>query len=1037
LTGGGLQITAVAGITTESRGLSMSKFTDLFVKRPVLAIVVSLLILLLGLRSMSVMQIQQYPEMKNTTIVVTTTYPGASASVIQSFITSILSRSIASAEGVEYLSSSSVQGASVITAHIRLNFDPNKALVNVQSKVLAVSGDLPAESQQPILVKETGSQFALVYLGYISTEMSQSQIADYLAKAVVPAIQAVPGVGKTAILGTTNTAMRIWLDPRKMVAYKVTAAEVAVALQSNNYQSAAGSVSGKYVLFNIDAHTGTADVEAFENLVVQHKPDGSTLKIKDIGTVELGTENYNTSTFSNGHNAVFLSVDASPDANPLSVIHEVEKLLPELALQYPSNLKGMVDYDATEYIRSSIKEVVKTILEATVIVIFIIFLFLGSLRTVFIPVITIPLSLIGVCSLMLVFGFTINLLTLLAMVLAIGLVVDDAIVVVENIYRHVEEGATPFKAAIQGAREIATPVIAMSITLAAVYAPIAFMGGVTGALFTEFAITLAASVVISGVTALTLSPMMCSRMLTHNISEVKFVKIVDAFFTKLKHAYQNRLHSVLQYRIVVLVFALLVLIACVFLATSTHSELAPQEDQGFVMSLMTAPQYSNADYMKSYTEQIEAIYADIPEVENYFIINGDNGMTSGFAGATLKPWSTRKRTQAQILAEVQGKIGQITGLQIVSFPPPSLPTPGSGIPLQFVVGSLSDYKTLAEVSDTLMQAARQSGMFIFTFSDLLFNQPSLNLTISREKAADLGVSMRDIGNTLGLLLGENYLNRFNQQQSSYKVIAQLSRDTRFNPEDLKGIYLRSSKGDMVPLSSLISYEIKPQPAVLNQYQQMNSVTIAGMMKPGFTLKEGLDFLKQTLHENYPKGFTVGYTGESRQLMQESNSMIYTFAFALIVIFLVLAAQFESFRDPLIILVSVPMSICGALIFLNVGFASLNIYTSIGLVTLIGLISKHGILIVDFANNLRDEKQMTIEQAIVESAGLRLRPILMTTAAIVFGVLPLIFSNGPGAMSRYNIGLVIATGMLIGTICTLFVVPTMYTYLTRRERLKVE
>lgn len=1011
------------------------KFTDLFIQRPVLASVISLFILLLGLRAIFSLSIQEYPQMKNADIVVSTIYPGASAEVIQGFITTLLSSSIAAAEGIDYLSASSQQGLSTITAHVRLNYDPDKALVNVQATVLAIAGQLPLESQRPVLIKQTGSDLALMYIGYTSVQMTPPQIADYLAKAVVPVIQAVPGVGKVAILGTANTAMRIWVDPKKLLIHQLTATDVETALQSNNYQSAAGSLQGQYVLININAKTGTSDVEQFNNIVIKRQTDGSLVRISDVAKVERGADNYNSSIIFNGKKAVFVAVDTVPGANPLQVINQVKTQLPVLAKQYPSVLKGEIIYDVTNYISSSIKEVLKTIVEAIAIVTAIIFLFLGSLRIIIIPVITIPLSLIGVCSLMLAFGFSLNLLTLLAMVLAIGLVVDDAIVVAENIYRQVEAGMTSLQAALTGAREIATPVIAMSITLAAVYAPIAVMQGITGALFTEFAVTLAAAVIISGVIALTLSPMMCSKLLDGNISNVKFVKIVNGFFLRLRNLYQYWLVKVLHYRLVVLVFALLILASCLILAMSTSQELAPEEDRGLIIVSANAPQYAGPDYLVKYTKQLEKIYASVPDIKNYFIFNGVDGVTNAFSGVILKPWASGRLPQTAIMPLIEAKISQITGLEINAFPLPSIPGT-SGLPVQFVVTTLNNYKVLAAASEVLLNDARNSGMFVFVTTDLQFNQPNLNVIIDRNKAADLGVSMQEIGKTLSVLLGENFVNRFNLQQNSYKVVLQLAPTFRVNPDDLNHIYVRSQDGAMVPLASLITFNVDAVPNALNQYQQLNAATIAGFMKPGFTVQAGLNFLKQDLLTKYPQGFGTGYKGESRQIMQQNNSLASAFALAIIIIFLVLAAQFESWRDPLIILISVPMSICGALILLNVGVASLNIYTGIGLVSLIGLISKHGILIVDFANKLRDEAQLSISDAIVQAAAMRLRPILMTTAATVCGVLPLIFSSGPGAASRFSMGIVIASGMLIGTGFTLFVVPAMYTYLTLRQRPKL-
>lgn len=1016
--------------------MNNKRFTDLFIKRPVLAIVISLLIFLMGMRSMGSMQLREYPEMKNTVVTVSTSYAGASAQGMQAYITSIISKSVASADGVDYLTASSSQGVSVVTAHIRLNFDPNNALINVLSKVNAVSAQLPRDAQQPVVTKSTGDTMALMYIGYTSEYMSREQMVDFISRVLQPKLETVPGVAAAQIMGSGNAAMRIWLEPKKMAAYGLTAQDVTDALTENNYQSAAGSTKGGLVQFNVSAKTSTTDVDAFKNLVVKNIK-GGLVRIKDIAKVELGAETYDLSVTANGKIAVFVAISQTPDANPLTVINGVNKVLPKLVSSFPPGFHQKIMYDATKYIRASIKEVIKTVIEATLIVILVIFLFLGSIRTVFIPLVTIPLSLVGVCSLMLAFGFSLNLLTLLALVLAIGMVVDDAIVVLENIYRHVEEGKSARDAALIGAREIAMPVISMSLTLAAVYAPIAFMQGITGALFTQFALTLALTVLLSGVIALTLSPMMCSKVLKVGTDKNRFVIYLDNHFERLKNWYQQRLSSVLTFRPVVLVFAGIVLTSCAFFAVTTKSELAPSEDQGFVIVLSNAPQYANFDYFSKYIKQLGQLYNTMPGVDATFAINGISiatqqlSPTSGFSGIAMKPWGERKVTQAGLLQLLQGKLNSIAGLQMVAFGMPPLPGV-SGMPIQFVVTTTSNYKILAEVNDKMLAEARNSGLFIFVNSDLNYSQPQLIVNIDRNKAAALGITMQQVGNTLGQMLSGNYVNRFSLSGQSYEVIPQVIPAARYNPDDLKRIYLKDAQGKLIPLGSIVTLTTEVQPDSLNQFQQLNSVTIQGVMKPGVTIPQALSFLRTKLHANYPTGFNADYDGQSRQTMQEGNSMTYTFLFALIVIFLVLAAQFESFRDPLIILVSVPMSLCGALFFMNIGLATMNIYTEIGLVTLIGLISKHGILMTEFANKLQEVEKLSVHDAIVKAAALRLRPILMTTAAMIFGVVPLLVATGPGAHSRFDIGLVIASGMLIGTCFTLFVVPTVYTFLAKRH-----
>ncbi|HAT1797220.1 efflux RND transporter permease subunit [Legionella pneumophila subsp. fraseri] len=1006
------------------------KFTDLFIKRPVLSIVVSMLIFLFGINSIYKMQIRQYPKMENTVITIMTGYPGADAELIAGFITTPLESAVASAEGIDYMTSSSQQGLSTITLNIKLNFDPQIAFTDVMSKVQQTLNQLPKESQQPVILKKSDSSTALMYISLDSKDMTPQQITDYATRVVQPQLQTVEGVAKADILGGQTYSMRIFMDPIKMAALNVTPADVSAVLASNNFLTAAGNTKSEYVAINVTAKTDLNNVDEFERLIVK-SDKGSIIRLRDIAKVELGSQNYDSSVTFNSKKAVFISITPTPTANPLTVINDARKLFPSIVREFPPSLTGTIVYDATAFIRASINEVMETIIEAAVIVIIVIFLFLGSVRSVLIPVVTIPLSLVGVCTLMLILGYSINLLTLLAFVLAIGLVVDDAIVVVENVHRHLEEGKTPFEAAIIGAREIATPVIAMTITLAAVYAPIGFMSGLTGALFKEFAFTLASAVIISGVIALTLSPMMCSKILSEEATSGKFAIFLDEFFNKLKRVYQNTLHSLLNTREMMLLLAGVVILMLPYLYSNTAAETAPDEDQGFFFVMASAPQYATLNYIEAFTKPFDAIYKSFPETENYFTVN----MSQPISGMVLKPWDQRKKSQFALKEPLQKKLSEIAGLNAFAIVPPPLPGGGGGPAVQFVIKTTNDFQSLMDVSNKLTEKARSSGLFIYIDNSLKFNQPQVEFSINRAKASEMGLDMRALGSSLTSALSGNYINYFNLEGRSYQVIPQLARKFRLTIEQLGQIYVKTLNGTMVPLSTVITPTEKTQPNAATHFQQLNSATIQAVMMPGKTLGQGLEFLQKAAQEVLPKGFTYDYGGESRQFMQEGSALIFAFLFAIVVIFLVLAAQYESFRDPLIVLISVPMSICGALIPLNLGVATINIYTQVGLITLIGLISKHGILIVDFANHLQREKNLDKRAAVEEAAGIRLRPILMTTAAMVFGVIPLLIASGAGAASRFDIGLVISTGLLIGTCFTLFVVPTLYTYLAEDHRHK--
>ncbi|HYD69271.1 MexW/MexI family multidrug efflux RND transporter permease subunit [Azospirillum sp.] len=1007
-------------------------FTDIFIRRPVLALVVSLLILLVGARALLDLPIRQYPELQNTVITITTAYPGASPDLMQGFITTPIEQAVATAEGVDYITSTSTQGQSQIQVYVRLNFDPNVAMTDVMAKVQQVKYQLPREANDPVILKSTGETTSILYMGFASPQLSGPAISDYLTRVVQPLLATVEGVASASILGGQTFAMRVWLDPVRMAARNISAADVSNAIQANNYQSAPGQSKGVFVVTNVTANTGLTDVEQFRQMVVKAQ-DSALVRLKDIAEVELGAQSSTSSVAMNGQQAIFIGVNATPTGNPLNIVADIRKMVPDLQRNLPPTLKMEIVYDSTRFITASINEVRNTLLEAVGIVIVVIFLFLGSFRAVLIPIVTIPLSIIGAATFMLAMGFSLNLLTLLAMVLAIGLVVDDAIVVVENVHRHLEEGKTPVQAALVGAREIVGPVISMTITLAAVYAPIGFLSGLTGALFREFAFTLAGSVIISGIVALTLSPMMCSLLLTREMSEGRFARFVDRNFERLSGWYSRRLSGALDFRPVTLLFGLGVLAGVGYLFLHTMSELAPEEDQGILFGITKAPQYANLDYIDIYGQQADKVFAGFPETDTRFVINGALSPTQGFAGMILKPWDERTRTAKDLQPLVQAELDKVTGMQIFMVSPPALPGSTGGLPVQMVIASPGDYRTIYDAMQRIKDAATKSGMFIVADSDLQFDSPMIQLKIDRSKAADLGLTMQQIGGALATLAGGNYVNRFNLNGRSYEVIPQVPRNWRLTPDDLTRYYVAASDGTQIPLSTVVRVETTVMPNALTKYNQLPSATFSAVPMPGVTMGQAVDFLEEQARTHLPAGFNHDYLSESRQYVTEGSQLMITFIFALVVIFLVLAAQFESLRDPLVILISVPMSIFGALLPLFLGAATMNIYTQVGLVTLIGLITKHGILMVEFAREMQINEDADRRTAIEHAARVRLRPILMTTAAMVVGLLPLLTASGAGAASRFSIGLVIVAGMLIGTLFTLFVLPAVYTLLATDHR----
>jgi hydrophobe/amphiphile efflux-1 (HAE1) family protein len=1006
------------------------QFTDLFIKRPVLATVVSLLILLIGAQAGFKLPIRQYPELYNTTITVMTGYPGANADLIQGFITVPIQQAVASAEGIDTITASSTQNVSTVTLNLKLDADPDRAMTDVLSKVAQVKRILPREANDSVVTKQTGEGYALLYMSFNSKVMSGSQISDYLNRVVQPRLQTIDGVANAEILGGETFAMRIWLDPDRMASLGVTPLDIRAALANNNFTTAAGQVKGDFVQTNIDAKTSIDNPAAFGKLVVMSRGD-SMVRLSDVAEIELGPQSSDSSSVFDGLKAVFIGVYATPTANPLTVITKVRNAFPEIQKELPPGLDAAIAYDATNFIRASLWEVLKTLGEAALIVIVVIFLFLGNLRSTIIPIVTIPLSLIGVLGLLLALGYSINMMTLLALVLAIGLVVDDAIVVVENIHRHIEDGMTPMNAALKGAREILYPIIAMTITLAAVFAPIGFVSGLTGALFKEFAFTLAGAVLVSGIVAITLSPMMCSRLLKSEKAGGggTFTRFLDRLFEGLKRRYERRLTSSLNYRPVALLVLAGLIAGTALMYMTTSRQLAPEEDQGILFTLVKTPQYANLDYLEDATDKLYGAFSTVPEKEHVFTINGMGDVHQAFSGILLKPWGERSRNQAAVLQDLSPRISALATAQAFTFSPPALPGSTGGPPVQFVITTTRDFRELADVLADLEKSAKASGLFIFTDSDLRFETPQIEVHIDADKANRLGISMADIGASLATLLGGNYVNLFDLYGRSYEVIPQVPRDYRLDETWLTRYQIRTASGALVPLSNVASITKTVQPNALTNFQQLNSATLSAVPFPGRTVGEAIDFLK-TKAESFPEGFSYDFKGESRQFVQEGNTLVYTFVFALVVIFLVLAAQYESFRDPFIILVALPASMFGALIPLNFGLASINIYTQIGLVTLIGLISKHGILMVDFANKLQSEQGLSRRIAIEQAAAIRLRPILMTTAAMVVAMMPLLVAKGAGAASRFDIGLVIASGMLIGTIFTLFVTPAVYSYIAK-------
>jgi multidrug efflux pump len=1029
----------------------MKSFTDLFIKRPVLAMVVSFVILILGskallpilfpkLQGLGGLNVRQYPRTDIAAITVNTVYIGADAELVRGFITTPLERAIAAADGIDYIQSQSKQGQSLITARLKLNYDANEALSDITSKVDAIRRDLPPEAEIPVIsIESADSQFAAAYLSFTSDILKPNEVTDYLVRLVQPRLTAISGVQKADILGGRTFAMRIWMKPDRMAALNISPSQVRDALARNNYLAAVGSTKGSLLQVNLTANTDLHTVDDFKNLVVR-EVKGNLVRLKDIADVELGAEDYNTEVRFSGQKAVFMGIWVLPNANSVDVIKRVRAEMEQIQKELPTGMTARIAYDSTAYISDAIHEVVKTLIDTLLIVMVVIFLFLGSFRSVVVPVVAIPISLIGALALMQAFGFTLNLLTLLAIVLSVGLVVDDAIVVVENVERHMREGMSRMNAALKGARELVGPIIAMTITLATVYTPIALQGGLTGALFREFALTLAGAVLISGIVALTLSPMMSAHLLRAEHVDTGFSGWVNHTFDRFRNWYGAHLDRTLQARPAVYVIWIGLSVLAVLFYMMSPKELAPKEDQGVIFGIMVAPANATIDDTIRYADAANKVFMGIPDTRFTFQITNPDG---GFGGMVLKPWGTRKVPTKDYLPIVQKKLGEIPGIQMFPVMPSALPG-SNAFSVGFVIASTADTERILEFARQLYLKAIKAHVLMFGDIDTKIDQPQAQIVFDRDKVASLGLDMQKVGADLSASIGGNYVNRFNIAGRSYKVIPQIKRIDRLNPQQLENIYVSGPNGQLIPLSTVATIKHKTVARSLNRMQQLNAVTINAA--PARSLDTALTFLENEAHKILPKGYVLDYTGESRQLRTEGNKFLPVFALAIILIFLVLAAQFNSFRDPFIILLgSVPLAMFGALLFtfLKMPFGhfftdgwttTLNIYSEVGLVTLVGLVSRNAILIVQFANQLQ-RQGLTKLAAIAQAARIRLRPIMMTSVATVAGHFPLTLVTGAGAAARNSIGLVLVGGMSIGTVFTLFIVPSLYMLIAKEHHEK--
>ncbi|QPB43459.1 multidrug efflux RND transporter permease subunit AcrB [Rodentibacter haemolyticus] len=1013
------------------------KFTDIFIRRPVLAVSISLLIIILGLQAISKLAVREYPKMTTTVITVTTAYPGADANLIQAFVTSKLEESIAQADNIDYMSSSSAPSSSTITVKMKLNTDPAGALADVLAKVNAVRSELPSGIEDPTVASSSGGT-GIMYISFRSKKLDSSQVTDYINRVVKPQFFTIEGVAEVQIFGAAEYALRIWLDPQKMAGQNLSASQVMASLSANNIQTAAGSDNGYYVTYRNKVETTTKSVEQLGNLIVASNGN-SLVRLRDIATIELNKESDNSRATANGADSVVLGINPTSSANPLTVAKNILPLYESIKKQLPDSMESDILYDRTIAINSSINEVVKTIIEATVIVLVVILMFIGSFRAILIPVLTIPISLIGVLMMLQSLDFSINLMTLLALILAIGLVVDDAIVVLENVDRHIKEGETPFRAAIIGTREIALPVISMTISLIAVYSPMALMGGITGTLFKEFALTLAGAVFISGIVALTLSPMMSSKLLKSNSEPSWLERKVEHTLSKVNNVYNYMLDIVMQNRKSMVVFAVAIFATLPFLFNSLSSELTPNEDKGAFIAIGSAPSSVNVDYIQAAMKPYMKTVMDTPEVSFGMSIAGAPSSNQSLNIVTLEDWKNRSRKQPEIMNELNAKAKELPEVSVSAFNFPEIDTGEQGPPVAIVLKTAQDYNALANTAEKFLAAMRASGKFVYTDLDLKYDTAQMTISVDKEKAGTYGITMQQISSTLGSFLSGATITRVDIDGRAYKVISQVKRDDRLSPESFKNYYLNASNGESVPLSSLVTMKLETQPTSLPRFSQLNSATIQAVPMPGTSTGDAVAWLQQHADTTLPQGYTYDFRSESRQLVQEGNALAVTFALAVVIIFLVLAIQFESVRDPMVIMISVPLAVSGALLTLNflsffgISGTTLNIYSQVGLITLVGLITKHGILMCEVAKEEQLLHGKSRIDAITTAAKVRLRPILMTTGAMVAGLIPLLYATGAGAVSRFSIGIVIVAGLSIGTIFTLFVLPVVYSYVATEHK----
>ncbi|GMN89144.1 efflux RND transporter permease subunit [Francisella sciaenopsi] len=1023
------------------------RLIDLFIRRPVLSLSISFMIIVVGVGSFFQLQIRQYPYIDSATITVTTAYPGANPATIQAFVTRPIEAAVGSSKGIDYMTSSSALGSSTITVYVKLGQNTNDVLSEVVQNVNSVLNQLPQDAYSPAIKLNPADNFPSLILAFTSKTMNTSEISAYINSELTPKLLAQGGLSSVAVWGNKPYAMRIYPNKTRMAEYGITPTELATAVGSNSLVSAGGQIQGPYLNYTLNPETSMSTAQEYRNLIIK-KSDKQVVRLKDVAKVELGAQDYNSSVYFDGKNAVLAGAVVSPEENPLDVVDRLVEELPNIKAALPNGLDVNIAYNQTTFIEVSIEEVLHTLFEAVIIVSVVMFLFLGSFRAIVVPIVAIPLSIIGSFFLMSLMGFSINLLTLLSMILAIGLVVDDAIVVLENIYRHIEEGMEPFAASIKGAREIANPVILMTLTLVVVYAPIGMMGGFTGQLFTEFAYSLAGAVVISGIVAYTLSPMLCSKILNREMMSTKLVKFIDKLFTKLTAKYKSILIFVLDIKPAIAIVGAIVLASCFIMGKGIKSELAPNEDMGFLGIMGQAPSSANINYLEAFGTKLASTLDEVPGKQDTFILNGVMGSNVIFGGFIMQPWDKREISQQKAANIAQEKVTGLPGIQTYTYQTPALPGIPRGAPLSLVIQSVNDYEAIDEITNKVIDKMMKSGLFVFAQSDLKFDNPVVDISIDREKAGILGITMSDIAKTLGYSYAGGYINYFFLKGYSFQVIPQLARNEMLTQEQLGNIYIRSDEASdlfnsELPLSALVSFKTEGQPLTLNTFQQLNASTISAVMAPGVTQGQAIDYVKSVVRSELPEGFSFNFSGSARQYIENGNTMMVAFAFAIVLIFLALSAQFESFRDSLVILVTIPMAISGALIplyvgqYMGAGWASLNIYTQLGLVTLIGLISKQGIMVVEFANHLQKHERMSKYDAIVTSSSQRLRPILMTVSAMVVGVIPLVTSSGAGAISRNCIGVVISSGLVIGAIFSLFVLPVVYMYIASDKSIDVK